>query len=53
MSGGPRPLRSVRVEDSLWEAAKGAASENGDTISDIIRQALWQYIEDHTTKGTK
>jgi antitoxin component of RelBE/YafQ-DinJ toxin-antitoxin module len=45
--------RSIRIDDGLWEEAKAATSENGDNISDIIRQALWQYIEDHTTKGDK
>ena len=53
MSGGPRALRSVRVEDSLWEKAKVAAAGNGDTLSEVIRQALWQYVEDHATKGDK
>jgi hypothetical protein len=38
------PLRSVRVPDELWRAAQGAAEENGEAISDVIRAALDQYV---------
>lgn len=37
--------RTVRIDDGLWDEAQAAASERGDNLSDIIRQALWQYIE--------
>lgn len=39
--------RSTRVDDSLWEEAQAAASERGDTLSDIIRRGLWEYVNNH------
>jgi len=36
--------RGVRIEDELWNAAQGKAAANGDNISDIIRQALRDYL---------
>jgi Mn-dependent DtxR family transcriptional regulator len=40
--------RTVRIEDGLWEEAKAAASERGENLSDVIRQALWEYVNNHT-----
>jgi len=40
------PLRAVRVEDALWEAAQAKAAEKGDNLSAVIRDALWQYINE-------
>lgn len=40
------PLRAVRVEDALWEAAQAKAAENGDSLSAVIRDALRQYIDE-------
>jgi len=37
--------RSVRVEDAIWDAAKQAAHERGDNLSEIIRAALRAYID--------
>lgn len=45
MSKGETPLRAVRVDDPLWEAAQARAKENGDNLSAIIRDALRQYID--------
>jgi macrodomain Ter protein organizer (MatP/YcbG family) len=39
--------RSIRVDDSLWEEAQAAASERGDNLSDIVRQGLWEYVNNH------
>lgn len=47
MPNQPRPdnrHRMVRVTDDLWNAAKSAAREDGTTISEIIRQALRDYL---------
>ena len=41
--------RSVRIEQELWDAAKAAANENGDNLSDIIRKALQQYVDQRPT----
>jgi predicted HicB family RNase H-like nuclease len=42
MSNTPR--RTVRIEDGLWEEAKAAASERGESLSDVIRAALFDYV---------
>jgi predicted HicB family RNase H-like nuclease len=37
----------VRVPDELWEAAKRAASDNGESVADVIRRALERYVREH------
>jgi predicted transcriptional regulator len=51
MANQPRPgnpARAVRVEDELWEAAKAIAAERGDSLSDIMRDALRRYVKRNT-----
>lgn len=36
--------RSVRVPDSLWDAARQAAKAHGETITDIVLRALRAYV---------
>jgi hypothetical protein len=38
------PKRGVRVADDLWHAAKRAAKDRGETITDVIRRALEEYV---------
>jgi hypothetical protein len=38
-----RPLRSVRVESTAWDAAAARAAREGTTVSAVIRAALWAY----------
>jgi hypothetical protein len=38
------PLRSVRVPEDLWQAAIIVANRNGETISDVVREALREYV---------
>ena len=38
------PMRSVRVPDYLWDAAKAAAEYEQLTISDVVRDMLTQYV---------
>lgn len=38
------PIRTVRIPDSLWEEAQAAASERGENLSDVIREALREYV---------
>ena len=42
--------RTVRIPDALWQAALSLARSRGDNLSDIIRQALNQYIKQWGTK---
>jgi NRPS condensation-like uncharacterized protein len=37
------PLRSVRIPDDLWAAAKARADERGETVTDAIIRALRRY----------
>jgi len=38
------PLRSVRVEDTLWQSVRDKAAGAGTTVSDVIRAALERYV---------
>ena len=42
-------VRTVRIEDGLWNEAKEVAAENGDNLSDVIRAALVEYIKTRET----
>lgn len=44
----PKPnmvIRSLRVPETLWTAAKEKADERGENISDVIRDALERYVK--------
>lgn len=45
MSTPPKRNRVIRVEDDLWEAAKTAAEERHDNLSEEIRRFLLRYIK--------
>ena len=38
------PQRSVRVEDELWLPVKALCEERDDTISQVIRRGLVDYL---------
>lgn len=38
-------MRSLRVPEKLWEAAKAKADERQENISDVIREALERYVK--------
>ena len=37
-------LRNIRVADPLWSAARAVAKERGETLSDVLRRALEEYV---------
>ncbi|GAA1992726.1 hypothetical protein GCM10009718_33040 [Isoptericola halotolerans] len=37
-------LRNVRVSDEVWTAAREQAEKNGETVSDVVRRALVEYV---------
>lgn len=37
------PLRSVRIPDEIWQAAKIEAERRGETVSDAILRFLKRY----------
>lgn len=41
----PKVIRNVRVEPRVWDAAKRAADLNDESVSDVIRRALNEYVE--------
>ena len=49
----PTPLRNIRVDDELWEAAKEAAASRGQTLSEVIRAALGQYVRATPLEATQ
>lgn len=38
-------LRNFRADDNLWKRAKAVAEKRGDSLSDILRQALERYVK--------
>ena len=40
---GPTPLRSVRVPDDVWQAAKAEAERRGETVTDAVVRSLRRY----------
>ena len=48
--GPPMPTKgtkrhAIRIPDPLWNQARTTAAEHGDNLSEIIRQALAEYID--------
>lgn len=41
---GSTPIRTVRVEDELWEAAQERAAELDEDVSAVIRRGLESYV---------
>jgi predicted transcriptional regulator len=45
MPNAPKtPARAVRISDETWAALRDAADRNGVTVSDIVREALADYL---------
>lgn len=38
-------IRSFRIDDELWLEAVRVATEQGETVSDVIREALTRYVK--------
>lgn len=46
MSRGTKQ-RGFRCEDDLWDKAKEVADQRGDNLSEVIRTALENYVQDN------
>lgn len=46
--GEHTPVRTIRVDPALWEAAQAVAALRGETVSSVIRAALVRYVKRHT-----
>lgn len=40
-----KKIRHIRMPDPLWHAAAAKAEENGETISEVIRRLLHEYVD--------
>ncbi len=49
MTAGTRK-RGIRIPDELWNQARTTAAEHGDNLSEIIRQALVEYVKQRGSK---
>lgn len=38
------PIRGVRVPDSEWHPAQKKAKAEGETVTDVLRRALRDYV---------
>lgn len=47
------PLRNVRVSDELWINARQVAKSRGETVTDVIRRALENYVTRHRTPADR
>jgi predicted HicB family RNase H-like nuclease len=44
MPGKGTTIRSVRVPDEVWEAAKARAESEGSSVSAVVQAALRRYV---------
>lgn len=47
------PMRGVRLDDDLWTRLGKAAEQRGVYRSDIIREAVVEYLARHFTPKTR
>ena len=46
MPNAPKtPSRNVRVPDHLWDAAMSKALDRDESLSEVIRRALEEYVK--------
>ena len=38
------PTRTFRAPDEEWDPAKERAAEEGETVTDVLRRALREYV---------
>ena len=43
----PTPQHTVRIDDELWDAAQRIAARRRETVSDVVRHALVEYVDKH------
>jgi len=47
------PVRTVRVPDELWAAAKAEADRRGESVTDAIVRSLTRYTTPRATAARK
>jgi len=49
-----RPLSTPsKIDDELWDAAQRIAAKRRETVSDIVRHALVEYVDKHHRPGSE
>lgn len=46
-TGGPTPVRNIRMRDEVWIPSLDLAHERGETITSVIETALKRYLARH------
>jgi hypothetical protein len=46
-------LRNFRAEDALWRRAQDVAAKRDESLSDVLRAALVNYIAQHESAGSE
>ena len=41
------PLRAFRIPDEIYNVLKAKAADEGRTVTDVVREALRAYIQQH------
>lgn len=41
------PLRAFRIPDEIYDLLKAKAADEGRTVTDVVREALREYIQHH------
>lgn len=44
--------RTVRIAPEVWDAARAVAAERGETVSDVIRACLVDYVTRQRTQAS-
>jgi predicted transcriptional regulator len=44
------PLRAIRIDSELWEAAGEVAEREGTSLSVVMREALAEYVKKSSKK---
>ena len=47
MPGRGTPRHAVRVPDELWQTAVEIAKHRGETLTEVVREALERYVDEH------
>lgn len=45
LASGPRPMRSLKIEDDLWNRLTALAAHRGVSRSRLIRAILWEAVD--------
>jgi predicted DNA-binding protein len=45
MPGRGTRHHAIRIPDDLWQAALAKAERRGETVAEVIREALRRYVE--------